>query len=271
MIHSWRQSIKPNFTHIYEVISSIISPKLWATVANNISDIRYICDRQVATMAVHPILSDNMFDTGYCSLHLKHNYWFGSVEQRENAFSFSWQGCIIARCTANRCRGLFCQNAAPQRGYVKSVHNNPDWEILIQLQILKNYLSDMRTSPCLLDGTFMRNILLLITGLSLMILSAVNRVYNIGDPVPDIYSPVRISGFNISRRYLTNWWCVFSMTYFMWRPTGPSLTLGDEGIRGQKIWPMAVRSSPNCCWKVEIFYTFLSWIFVAAKHSNLSQ
>ena len=56
----------------------------------------------------------------------------------------------------------------------------------------------MRTSPCLLlDGTFMRNILLLIIGLSLMILSAVNRVYNIGDPVPDIYTPVRISEFNL--------------------------------------------------------------------------
>ena len=56
----------------------------------------------------------------------------------------------------------------------------------------------MRTSPCLLDGTFMRNILLIITGLSLMILSAVNRVYNIGDPVPDIYTPVRISEFNLA-------------------------------------------------------------------------
>ena len=68
----------------------------------------------------------------------------------------------------------------------------------------KNYLSDMRTSPCLLDGTFMRNILLLITGLSLMILSALNRVYNIGDTVPDIYTPVRTSEFNISSRCFTN-------------------------------------------------------------------
>ena len=39
------------------------------------------------------------------------------------------------------------------------------------------------------------------------------------------------------------------MTYFMWRPTGRSLTLGGEGIGGQKTWPMAARSSPSC-WKV---------------------
>ena len=39
------------------------------------------------------------------------------------------------------------------------------------------------------------------------------------------------------------------MTYFMWRPTGRSLTLGGLGIRGQKSWPMAARSSPSR-WKV---------------------
>ena len=39
------------------------------------------------------------------------------------------------------------------------------------------------------------------------------------------------------------------MTYFMWRPTGRSLTLGGLGIRGQKSWPMAARSSRSR-WKV---------------------
>ena len=32
MMHSWRQSIKMKFTHIYEVISSAISLNLWATI-----------------------------------------------------------------------------------------------------------------------------------------------------------------------------------------------------------------------------------------------